>query len=139
MEQNLIIVGAGMAGLNLALALGRTPGFRILLLERDAPPGDRPPETSFTTWRRRGVAHFRQSHIFHPRLLELYRRHHPDLLAELRHAGVRELAIEEALPDRLRAKHLPRAADGNGALLLSRRATLEAVLRDHGRACRRSN
>jgi 2-polyprenyl-6-methoxyphenol hydroxylase-like FAD-dependent oxidoreductase len=131
LEQRLIVVGAGMAGLNLALALGRTPRFRIVLLERDPPTGGRPPETAFTAWRRRGVAHFRQSHIFHPRLLELYRRHNPELLAELRRAGVRELAVEEALPDRLRAQYRLRPADGGCALLLSRRATLEAVLRDH--------
>jgi 2-polyprenyl-6-methoxyphenol hydroxylase-like FAD-dependent oxidoreductase len=131
LEQRLIVVGAGIAGLNLALALGRTPGFRIVLLERDSPTGGRSPEVAFTAWRRPGVAHFRQSHIFHPRLLELYRRRHPDLLAELRRAGVRELAVEEALPDRLRAHYLPRTGDRDCTLLLSRRATLEAVLRDH--------
>jgi 2-polyprenyl-6-methoxyphenol hydroxylase-like FAD-dependent oxidoreductase len=130
-QERVIIVGAGMAGLNLALALGSTGKYQIILLERDAQPENVPPGDAFFSWRRRGVSHFRQAHFFLPRLLNLYRRHQPALLEEIFRAGGRELVVRDTLPAQLRARYVPVAADENCSILLCRRATLEAVIRGY--------
>jgi 2-polyprenyl-6-methoxyphenol hydroxylase-like FAD-dependent oxidoreductase len=131
LQRRVIVVGAGMAGLHLGLALSRLSDHRVVLLERDAAPDGGTPEDAFWSWRRRGVAHLRQSHIFHPRILGLYRRRHPDLLAALHQAGARELTLGDALPAQLLPDYVAAPGDESCTLLLARRATLEAVLRDH--------
>jgi 2-polyprenyl-6-methoxyphenol hydroxylase-like FAD-dependent oxidoreductase len=130
LQQQVVVVGAGIAGLSLALALGQRGSYRITLLERDPQQERVSPEEAFFFWKRRGVAQFRQSHIFHPRLLRLYRSE-PILLEEILRAGARPLSLREALPARLAASYEPVVGDEELSLLLSRRATLEAVIRRH--------
>jgi 2-polyprenyl-6-methoxyphenol hydroxylase-like FAD-dependent oxidoreductase len=131
LRQRVVVVGAGMAGLHLALALGQRRNYRVIVLERDLPPKNGKAASAFDSWKRRGVAHFRQSHIFHPRLLDLYRSRYPSLLDQLLRAGARELTIQEALPTRLLPQYVASARDDDCALLLTRRATLESVIRAH--------
>lgn len=131
LQQQVVVVGAGMAGLSLALALGQLDNYRVTLLERDSQPEDVSPDEAFSSWNRRGVAQFRQSHVFHPRLLSLYQSKQPILLREIFRAGARELTLREALPAHLMASYEPVAGDESLSLLLSRRATLEAVIRKH--------
>ena len=67
MAEKVLVIGAGMAGLWTALALGPT-GREVVLLERDPPPPDGGPDEAFEGWTRRGVGHLRHSHAFLARL-----------------------------------------------------------------------
>jgi len=98
MAERVLVIGAGMAGLWTALALGPT-GREVVLLERDPPPPEGGADAAFETWSRRGVGHLRHSHAFLARLRILIRDQHPQLLADLQEAGCRELGFEGGLTD----------------------------------------
>ena len=67
MAERVLVIGAGMAGLWTALALGPT-GREVVLLERDPPPPAGDADAAFVDWNRRGVGHLRHSHAFLARL-----------------------------------------------------------------------
>jgi hypothetical protein len=67
MTEKILVIGAGIAGLCTALALGPT-GKSLTLIERDGPPPEGSPDEAFHDWTRRGVGHLRQSHAFLARL-----------------------------------------------------------------------
>ncbi|MBG51382.1 MAG: FAD-dependent oxidoreductase [Rhodobiaceae bacterium] len=127
-DQEIVVIGAGIAGLNAAMALaGR--GRKITLIERDPPPPDASPDEAFNVWERKGVGHLRHSHAFLARLYMLIKTKHPDLLKDLLAAGCRELRFEDTLPATLRADYVPQPEDENLTILTSRRTTLEFVMR----------
>ena len=128
MKERVAILGAGMAGLCTALALAPT-GREIIIYDRDPPPPPGGAEEAFSTWARRGVGHLRHSHAFLARLRTLIRAEHPALLDALREAGARELTFAAGLPEPLRASYRPEAGDEELAVLVSRRTTLELVIR----------
>ena len=127
MTERVAVVGAGIAGLGVAMALGRE-GREILLIDRDAPP-PKNVETAFETWERKGVTQLRHSHVFLGRLVSLIRDKHPRLHKMLHDAGAREFDFEAGLPMSLRDKYAPEEDDKNLAFLFSRRTTLEHVMR----------
>jgi 2-polyprenyl-6-methoxyphenol hydroxylase-like FAD-dependent oxidoreductase len=127
MSERLVILGAGIAGLCTALALAPT-GRRIVMLERDAPPPEGDP---FDGWNRRGATQLRHSHAFLARLRKLIADEHPALLAALREAGARELRFADALPGPIQPIYRPEPADEEMAIIVSRRTTLETVIRRH--------
>ena len=129
-EESVVVLGAGIAGLCVALALAPT-GRRVTLLERDPPPPAGDPDAVFEHWRRRGASQLRHSHAFLARLRSLIASDYPDLLAALRAAGARDLTFAEGLPDPLRAIYTPAAGDEQLAVLISRRSTLEQVIRTY--------
>ena len=128
MAEQVLVIGAGMAGLWTALALAPT-GRQVTLLERDPPPPEGGPDEAFETWTRRGVGHLRHSHAFLARLRLIIRDQHPQLLAELMGAGCRDLVFEGGLTDIHKRTYVPRPVDGDLAVLTSRRTTLELVMR----------
>ncbi|THD75254.1 MAG: FAD-dependent oxidoreductase [Phenylobacterium sp.] len=137
MNERVVVIGAGMAGLWTALALAPT-GREVVLLERDPPPpqgdfggdlGGDGLDAAFHDWSRRGVGQLRHSHAFLARLRLLIRDQHPELLAELMAAGCRELRFEDGLTDLHRARFTPQPADADLSILTSRRTTLELVMR----------
>lgn len=128
MNERVVVIGAGMAGLWTALALART-GRQVILLERDPPPPDGGPDEAFHEWTRRGVGQLRHSHAFLARLRLLIRDEHPKLLRELLDAGCRELRFEDGLTPLHRARFTPKPIDADLAILTSRRTTLELVMR----------
>ena len=133
MTEEIAVLGAGIAGLFTALALAPT-GRRIVLLERDAPP---PAEGDpFDGWNRRGAPQLRHSHAFLARLRKLIADEHPALLAALRAAGARELRFADGLPAPIEAVYRPEPADEEMAIIVSRRTTLETVMRRHVEAAR---
>ena len=67
MPQTVLVVGAGIAGLCCALALGRS-GRRVIVAERDGPLPSGGADEAFHDWKRNGVGHLRQSHAFLARL-----------------------------------------------------------------------
>ncbi|HEY1427322.1 MAG TPA: FAD-dependent oxidoreductase, partial [Caulobacteraceae bacterium] len=130
MTERVAVIGAGMAGLFVALALAPTRR-EITLYERDPPPPDGGAEAAFEHWARRGVGQLRHSHGFLARLEDLLAREHPDLLAELTAAGVREISLAESLPAALRESYKPQAGDAALSCFVSRRTTVELAMRRH--------
>jgi flavin-dependent dehydrogenase len=128
MAERVAILGAGMAGLCAALALGPT-GREITVFERDPPPPPGGPEAAFDDWRRRGVGQLRHSHAFLARLRSLIRAEHPGLLDDLRAAGARELAFADGLPEPIRGTYVAKPQDEELAVIVSRRTTFELVIR----------
>ncbi|WP_445548420.1 MULTISPECIES: NAD(P)/FAD-dependent oxidoreductase [unclassified Frankia] len=107
---NVVVCGAGMAGMTVSLALARL-GHAVTLIERDTTV--RPARLDEAGgWRRTGVAHLHQPHAFLARIHAELRAGLPGTLDALRAAG----AVEVPLPDGTRS-------------LRCRRSTLEWVLR----------
>ncbi|MEQ9520428.1 MAG: FAD-dependent oxidoreductase [Parvibaculum sp.] len=127
-DREILVIGAGIAGLNAALALAGK-GRKITLIERDAPPPDTSPDEAFDVWERKGVGHLRHSHAFLARLYVLIKTKHPALLSDLLAAGCRELRFADTLPATLRTAYVPLPDDENLTILTSRRTTLEFVMR----------
>ena len=126
--ETVLVIGAGMAGLALALALDGS-GKRVVLIERDAEPPELEPQDAFERWKRPGVSQFRYSHVFVGRLHDLLRSRYPELTEQLQRAGLRASDFSEGLPPTLRASYVPHAEDSRMVSLCGRRATLEYVLR----------
>lgn len=127
MSGNILIVGAGIAGLGCAMALARE-GRQITLLDRDPPPST-DTQTAFEKWERKGVTQLRHSHVFLGCLVSLIRARHPRLHEMLLEAGAREVGFADSLPPQLREAYATQAADTEMAFLFSRRTTLEHVMR----------
>jgi 2-polyprenyl-6-methoxyphenol hydroxylase-like FAD-dependent oxidoreductase len=122
----VVVVGAGVAGLGAALALGRA-GHEVTVLERDATPLPPDPDTAFW-WDRRGAPQVRHSHAFLARLRNVLRDRHPDVLQALLDAGATELRFAEGMPDTIDDRS-PRPGDEDLVALACRRTTFEWVLR----------
>jgi len=127
-SESVVVLGAGIAGLCVALALAPT-GRRITLLERDPPPPAGDAEAVFDDWRRRGASQLRHSHAFLARLRQLIAAEHPALLEALRAAGARELRFADGLPETIKARYTPAPEDAEMAIIVSRRTTMEMVIR----------
>jgi len=122
----VLVVGAGVAGLGTALSLGRA-GHRVTVLERDATPLPADPDAAFW-WDRRGAPQVRHSHAFLARLRNLLRDRHPDVLAQLLAAGATELRFMDEMPPTI-TDRAPRPGDHDLVALACRRTTFEWVLR----------
>ncbi|MCX8499468.1 MAG: FAD-dependent oxidoreductase, partial [Caulobacteraceae bacterium] len=128
MTEKILVIGAGIAGLCTALALGPT-GKSLTLIERDGPPPEGSPDEAFNDWNRRGVGHLRQSHAFLARLNTIIKTDHPALRQELIDVGVRELGFEGMLSPLQKPTYQPTQEDADLSILTSRRTTLELVIR----------
>lgn len=128
MTERVLVIGAGMAGLFTALALGGT-GRRVDVLERDPPTPTGGADEAFSDWNRRGVGHLRHSHAFLARLRNLVQDHHPALLDELRDAGCQEMKFADGLPASSKDRYRPEPGDEILTVITSRRTTLELVIR----------
>jgi 2-polyprenyl-6-methoxyphenol hydroxylase-like FAD-dependent oxidoreductase len=128
MDERILVVGAGMAGLFTSLALA-APGRRLDVLERDPPAPDGGADEAFESWNRRGAGHLRHSHAFLARLRRIIAENHPTLLDDLRQAGIQELNFFDGLTPAAKARYRPLPEDSQLTVLTSRRTTLELVLR----------
>lgn len=122
---DVVVIGAGVAGLGAALALGRD-GHRVTVLERDATPLPESPDEAFE-WDRRGAPQVRHSHMFLARLRNELRDRYPDVREALLAAGATELTIADMLPDGMDPTPFP--GDEDLAMIACRRTTFEWVLR----------
>lgn len=127
-EEQVLVVGAGIAGLCTALALGPT-GRKVTVLERDENPPEGDADAAFRDWKRRGVGHLRQSHAFLARLHNIIKTEHPGLLADLLASGCREITFADMLTEAQRAQYVAQPGDEALTILTSRRTTLELVIR----------
>ena len=128
MTESVLVIGAGIAGLCTALALGPT-GRQVTLIERDTAPPEGDADTAFREWKRTGVGHLRQSHAFLARLSLLLKTDHPRLLEDLKAFGVRELPFEAMLSEAQRKDYRPAPTDADMTIITSRRTTLELIMR----------
>ncbi|HEX4250153.1 MAG TPA: FAD-dependent oxidoreductase [Pseudonocardia sp.] len=118
----VLVLGAGVAGLTTAIALGRR-GIAVDVLERDrprAPSGRR----AAGSWYRDGVPHAGQGHVFSPRCHRVLASELPDVLRELVQHGARELAV-----GRSAGRWDGPEADASGTALAVRRPVFDWVLR----------
>src|SRR4029079_1894061 len=130
MREKILVAGSGIAGLGAALALGG--GSRdVTILDRDPPPPEGSAEDAFYTCARKGATQLRHSHAFLGRLTTLIRERYPDLMAELLAEGTRLFGFEDGLPPALATSYVRAQGDEDLRLLLSRRTTLELVMRRH--------
>lgn len=125
----MIVVGAGAAGLGSALALSQQ-GHRVTVVERDGAGLPPTADAAFEQWPRRGAPQVRHSHAFLARLRNLLRDRAPDVLAELLEAGATEVRFVDYPPPRV-GKLEPEADDDDLVALACRRTTFEWVLRRH--------
>ena len=126
--ETVLVVGAGMSGLALALAL-QGSDKQVVLIERDPEPPELTPLDAFERWKRPGVSQFRYSHVFVGRLQSLLRTRYPALFRSLLDAGIRTSMFEEGLPPALRKDYVAEPGDEHVVSLCGRRATFEYVVR----------
>ncbi len=122
----VIVVGAGVAGLGAALYLSRS-GWRVTLIERDATPMPTDPDSAFA-WDRRGAPQVRHSHALLGRIHNLIRDDHPDVLRDLLGEGATEIRFTDLMPPTL-DDPTPAPGDEDLVMLACRRTTFEWVLR----------
>jgi 2-polyprenyl-6-methoxyphenol hydroxylase-like FAD-dependent oxidoreductase len=124
-----VVVGAGIAGLATALALGER-GADVVVVDGDPQNDAASPDEAFAAWSRRRVPQFRHSHAFLARLRNVLVRGHPEIYAELLAVGAAELRLLDFPPPALRPL-APEPGDADLAALGCRRTTFEWVLRRH--------
>jgi 2-polyprenyl-6-methoxyphenol hydroxylase-like FAD-dependent oxidoreductase len=94
---DVIVLGAGLAGLAAALAFARQ-GRHVVLVERDGPLQGTDADALFEGWERPGIAHFRQPHNFLALARQVLRDHAPDVLEKVLELGGVENRQYELLP-----------------------------------------
>ncbi|HTN99876.1 MAG TPA: FAD-dependent oxidoreductase [Microthrixaceae bacterium] len=121
----IVVVGAGIAGLGVALFAGRA-GHEVVLVERDDTPLPDNPSDAFD-WIRTGAPQVRHSHAFLARLRNLLRDQYPDVLERLQEAGATPMDFIEMLPEGMDRSPMP--GDEDLVALACRRTTFEWTLR----------
>jgi 2-polyprenyl-6-methoxyphenol hydroxylase-like FAD-dependent oxidoreductase len=124
----VIVIGAGIAGLSSALAT-QANGFEVDVLERDPAPPDHFDPSAVSTWRRRGAPQVPHPHFLMGGLRNLIYAHHPKLVDALLEAGVWELPFIDTLHPVARSNYRTRPGDAQLTAFVSRRSTLETVMR----------
>jgi len=128
--ERVAVIGAGIGGLALALAL-KDSGREVVIVERDPEPPEIPPAEAFDSWLRPGVPQFRHAHVFLARVQTLLRDRHPQLWDELRTAGLELSRLTDSFPARHAEGFEPAAGDEDLRHFWGRRPTFEYVLRRH--------
>ncbi len=128
MNERVLIVGSGIAGMCTALALS-SKGFQVQMLERDSAPPEGDADNAFFDWQRRGAAQFRHPHAFLGLMCNLLEENYPDLLEEFYAAGARRIEFQDMLSPELESQYVPAPGDEKLWVLMCRRAIIETVLR----------
>jgi 2-polyprenyl-6-methoxyphenol hydroxylase-like FAD-dependent oxidoreductase len=121
------VLGAGVAGLAAALALGER-GAEVVLLEADDAPQASSADEAFERWTRSRVPQFRHSHAFLARLRKILLAAYPRIYQRLLEEGARELRLLDFPPPTLGPLE-PEPGDEDLAAIGCRRTTFEWVLR----------
>jgi 2-polyprenyl-6-methoxyphenol hydroxylase-like FAD-dependent oxidoreductase len=120
LTERVVVVGGGVGGLSLALALGRA-GHDVTVVERDPLPATADAEEAFAA-ERRGAPQVHQTHGFLARIFVELREHFPDVLEELLAVGGLTMPMTAGLGE-------PQPGDEDLKVLIIRRTTFEWVLR----------
>src|SRR3954452_23063620 len=108
----IVIVGAGIAGLGAALLLGRH-GRRVIICERDAAPVPDSTEAMWSSWPRPGTPQAPLGHGFNGSFRKLLLERAPDIMERLLAAGVPLKDFAAGMPG---DERLPEDADFVGFL-----------------------
>ena len=130
MAQSAIIIGGSITGLTGALAL-KARGFDVTIVERDATPDARISAEDSSAWTRRGAMHTLQPHVLTARLRNALWEWYPGLVRDMLDAGVWELRFADYIHPAVRGDYRPEPGDEKITVLISRRTTLELVMRRH--------
>jgi 2-polyprenyl-6-methoxyphenol hydroxylase-like FAD-dependent oxidoreductase len=125
---DVVVIGGGVAGLGTALALSRSGGHHVTVVERDDAPLPETADEAFSQWKRRGAPQTHHSHAFLARLRNLLRDRAPDVLEALLAEGATELRFTERMPPTIDDPS-PQLGDDDLVALACRRTTFEWVLR----------
>lgn len=124
----IVIAGGGICGLGAALLLARD-GHDVTVLEHDPDPVPASPLAAWESWRRKGVAQFRQPHNFMPGLRLLLEAELPDVQNALGRAGACRFDLVNPLPP-VFADRSPRPIDEKLWTFTARRPVGEWVFAD---------
>jgi len=117
---NVVVVGGGVGGCTVGLALARR-GHQVRILEADPLPDESTPTAAFAT-SRPGAPQAHQTHGFLARIVRELRAHAPDVLEDLLAAGCFTLPTTADLGP-------AQPGDEDLSVLIVRRTTFEWVLR----------
>ena len=98
---DVVVLGAGLAGLSASLAFARS-GLRVLVLERDGPGVVGDADRLFDCWKRPGISHFRQPHNFLALARQILLTRAPDVHDAVLAPGARENRQYELIPGEAR-------------------------------------
>ena len=127
-KEAVLVIGGSISGLFAALELSAR-GFGVTIVERDesAPESLTPAESG--KWFRGGAPHTPHPHFLTARLRSALHATYPDLIEMLLAAGAWELKLRDMIHPAVRSRYRPEPGDDEIAILMSRRTTLELVLR----------
>lgn len=125
------IIGCGVAGLASALALHER-GFAVTIIEADRFSANADSFADDRAWidARRGAPQAFHPHFLMARLRAILSERFPELLVNLKAAGVWTLPMADTLDDRARVDYRSQQGDEFLAPLCARRSTFEQVLRN---------
>lgn len=121
--EEVVVIGAGIAGLSTALGLARS-GRRVIIVDRDTPPPTSDPEEAFAQWERQTVPQARQPHAFLARSRNLLLEHVPDVVDRLEAWGICGANLLDLAPQDLRVPE-----DDQFIGLRARRLPFERIFR----------
>jgi 2-polyprenyl-6-methoxyphenol hydroxylase-like FAD-dependent oxidoreductase len=121
----IIVLGAGVCGLATAMMLARS-GNDVTVLERDSDPAPGSLDEAWDSWRRHGVAQFRQPHYLQSRARHVLDAELPDVRDALVAEGARRFDPLRILPPSI-TDRAARPDDERFITLTARRPPLERV------------
>ena len=121
----IVVLGAGMNGLALAMLLAKD-GHNVTVLERDADEPIDDPEEAWNRWERRGVGQFRMLHFMLPRWRAEIEAELPEVLTELEARGGLRFNALTCLPDEFTGGFRP--GDERFDTVTARRPVLEGAV-----------
>jgi len=119
----ILVVGGGVIGLSTAMMLAGQ-GHDVTVFERDGEPLPGSPADAWHTWKRPGVAHFRQGHYLHSAGRHIFDSHLPDVSEALRRAGCVEFDMLSIMPPSIKDR-AQRDGDDRFVTITGRRPAIE--------------